>query len=134
MTLARFRKYALVGSITVVCAAAYAQTAPHATIPAHKSAVVLFNGSDLSQFDTFIRGRGLNSDPEHVFTVENGVIHVSGREMGYIVTKKPFHRFYLRAEFKWGEEGTIRRTRRTGPRQRDSLQHPGRSEGVASLD
>jgi hypothetical protein len=103
MTLARLRKYSLVGMVAVLGASACAQTAPHAAIPAHQSAVTLFNGSDLSQFDTFIRGRGLNSDPEHVFTVENGVIHVSGREMGYIVTKQPFHRFYLRAEFKWGE-------------------------------
>ena len=72
-------------------------------IPPHEDAVVLFNGSDLSQFDTFIRGRGLNTDPEHVFKVEDGVIHISGHEMGYIVTKKTFHRFYLRADFKWGE-------------------------------
>jgi hypothetical protein len=64
---------------------------------------VLFDGADLSQFDTFLRGRGLNADPEHVFKVEDKVIHVSGHEMGYIITKRSFHRFYLRAEFKWGE-------------------------------
>jgi Domain of Unknown Function (DUF1080) len=45
----------------------------------------------------------LNSDPDHVFQVENGVIHISGKEMGYIITKQPYHDFYLRAEFKWGE-------------------------------
>lgn len=72
-------------------------------IPPHKKLVTLFDGKNLSQFETFIRGRGLNSDPEHVFTVEDGVIHVSGREMGYIVTKRSFRRFYLRADFKWGE-------------------------------
>lgn len=72
-------------------------------VPAHGAAVVLFDGKDLAGFDTFIRGRGLNSDPEKVFRVEDGLIHVSGREMGYIVTKQSFHRFYLRAEFKWGE-------------------------------
>ncbi len=57
----------------------------------------------MNSFDTFIRGRGLNSDPGQVFTAEGGVLHVSGKEMGYIVTKQTFHRFYLRAEFKWGE-------------------------------
>lgn len=103
MTLARLQKYSLVGMVAVLGASVCAQTAPHTAIPAHKSAVTLFNGSDLSQFDIFIRGHDLNSDPEHVFTVENGVIHVSGRERGYIVTKQPFHRCYLRAEFKWGE-------------------------------
>ena len=72
-------------------------------IPPHGPAIVLFDGKDLSRFDTFIRGRGLNADPEHVFKVEDGVIHISGHEMGYLITKQPFHRFYLRAEFKWGE-------------------------------
>jgi len=84
-------------------ASAIAQSAPASAIPPHKGAIVLFNGGDLSQFDTFIRGRGLNADPEHIFRVEDGVIHVSGREMGYIVTRQSFHRFYLRADFKWGE-------------------------------
>ncbi len=79
------------------------QTAPVQAIPPRQQPIVLFGGSDLSHFDTFIRGRGLNSDPEHVFRVENGVIHVSGHEMGYILTKQSFHRFYLRADFKWGE-------------------------------
>ena len=72
-------------------------------IPAHEPMMVLFDGRDLSQFDTFIRGRGLNSDPEQVFRVEDGLIHVSGHEMGYLLTKRAFHQFYLRAEFKWGE-------------------------------
>ncbi len=72
-------------------------------IPAHGPAIVLFDGSNLAQFDTFIRGQGLNNDPEHVFQVEDGLIHVSGRQMGYIITKQQFHDFYLRADFKWGE-------------------------------
>lgn len=81
----------------------FAQTAPRSMIPRHKPAIILFNHSDLSQFEIFIRGRGLNSDPEHVFKVEDGLIHISGREMGYLITRQPFHRFYLRADFKWGE-------------------------------
>ena len=80
-----------------------AQTAPASAIPAHAPVTALFNGRDLAGFDTFIRGRGLNADPARVFQVENGLIHVSGHEMGYIITRQTFHRFYLRAEFKWGE-------------------------------
>jgi hypothetical protein len=72
-------------------------------IPPHETPVALFNGGDLSQFDTFIKTKGLNSDPDHVFKVEDGVIHVSGTEMGYIITKRSFQHFYLKAEFKWGE-------------------------------
>ncbi len=62
-----------------------------------------FDGTDLSHFDTFLRDRGLNNDPDHVFTVDHGLLHVSGHEMGYVITKQSFRRFYLRAEFKWGE-------------------------------
>src|ERR1700733_14113374 len=71
-----------------VCVHAVGQGAP--PIPAHKSAIVLFDGSDLKSFDTFLKSTGLNSDPEHVFQVENGVIHVSGKEMGYLITKKAY--------------------------------------------
>jgi len=72
-------------------------------IPPHKEGIVLFDGSNLNNFDVFLRSEGLNSDPNHVFQVENGMIHVSGKEMGYLITKQPYHDFYLRAEFKWGE-------------------------------
>ncbi len=79
------------------------QVAPASAIPPHQPVLALFDGGDLSQFDTFLRGRGLNNDPNHIFQVERGVIHVSGHEMGYLLTKQTFDRFYLRAEFKWGE-------------------------------
>lgn len=72
-------------------------------IPAHGPAEVLFDGKDLSHFDIVMKTTGLNSDPGHVFQVENGVIHVSGTEFGYIVTKQEYKNYYLRAEFKWGE-------------------------------
>jgi len=72
-------------------------------IPKHGPAVVLFDGKDLAQFDTFLPSAGLNADPNHVFTVENGVVDVSGTEMGYFITKQEYKNYYLRAEFKWGE-------------------------------
>ena len=88
----------------LVCATtAFAQSAPPISIPPHGAPIVLFDGSSLTQFDTFIRDRGPQNDPEHVFKVEASLIHVSGKEMGFIITKQAFHRFYLRADFKWGE-------------------------------
>jgi len=72
-------------------------------IPKHGKATFVFNGKNLSQFDTFLPSTGLNSDPNHVFTVQNGAVHVSGKEMGYIITKHAYKNYYLRAEFKWGE-------------------------------
>ncbi len=72
-------------------------------IPPHGAAIALFDGRDLTNFDTFLKEHGLNNDPDHVFRVENGVIHVSGKEFGYVISKQEFANYYLRAEFKWGE-------------------------------
>ena len=79
----------------------------------------LFNGKDLSGWDTyigpdlndsgkFITGQpiGLNNDPRHVFTVvrkdgEN-LVHISGENWGAIITKKEYADYHLQLEFKWG--------------------------------
>jgi hypothetical protein len=72
-------------------------------IPKHGPATVLFDGHDLSAFNTFLPSTGLNSDPAHVFTVERDAVHVSGKETGYFITKQEFKNYYLRLQFKWGE-------------------------------
>ena len=84
-------------------ALATAAFATSSEIPPHGAAIALFDGRDLANFDTFLKEHGLNNDPDHVFRVENGVIHVSGQEFGYLITKQEFANYYLRAEFKWGE-------------------------------
>ena len=76
---------------------------PAAEIPPTGKAIKLFNGKNLKGFDTFLRDKGLNSDPGKVFQVKNGVIHVSGVEYGYFITQKEYENYYLRCEFKWGE-------------------------------
>jgi hypothetical protein len=80
----------------------------------------LFNGKDLSGWDTYIgpdldsKGKpitgtpiGLNNDPRHVFTVvnENGenIIRISGENWGAISTKKEYENYHLQLQFKWGE-------------------------------
>src|SRR5258708_39231962 len=82
-------------------------------IPPHGQAVVLFEGRDLGNFDIFLKEHGLNNDPNHVFRVENGAIHVSGKEFGYVITKREFADYYMRAEVKW-RDGTY------APRERQS--------------
>ena len=66
-------------------------------------AVRLFNGRDFTGLYVFVKGHGKNNDPNHVFTVENGVIHVSGAEFGYVATEKEYENYRLTCEFKWGE-------------------------------
>lgn len=65
--------------------------------------IKLFNGKNLDGFDTFLKTKGLNNDPEKVFTVDHNMVHVSGAEYGYIITRQDYGDYYLRAEFKWGD-------------------------------
>jgi hypothetical protein len=76
---------------------------PGQDLAARGKSLVLFNGKDLTGFYTFLKNHGKNNDPDHVFTVENGVIHVSGAEFGYIATEKEYRNYRLTCEFKWGE-------------------------------
>ncbi len=64
----------------------------------------LFNGKNLDGWYSFLATKGKNNDPEKVFTVDNGVLHISGKEFGYICTEKTFKDFHLAVEFKWGEK------------------------------
>ena len=64
----------------------------------------LFNGKDLNGWYTFLKYKGKNNDPEKIFSVENGLLHISGKEFGYMCTEKEYKNFALAVEFKWGEK------------------------------
>ena len=64
----------------------------------------LFNGKNLDGWYSFLTTKGKNNDPEKVFTVENNLLHISGKEFGYICTEKTYKDFHLVVEFKWGEK------------------------------
>jgi len=74
------------------------------SIPPHGKLAPLFDGKDLTGFDTLLEKQGINSDPNKVFQVEKGVLHITGQEFGGLVTQKEYGNYYLRAEFKWGEK------------------------------
>ena len=73
-----------------------------ATTP--RSVVTLFNGRDLSGLTTWLKGHGKNSDPSRVFTVEDGVMRVSGEIFGAILTDRPYENYRAVVEWKWGEK------------------------------
>jgi hypothetical protein len=66
--------------------------------------VVLFNGRDLTNFYTFLKGHGKNNDPDKVFTVQDGVLRISGQTFGGLITEKEYANYRLVTEFKWGEK------------------------------
>ncbi|HKO79907.1 MAG TPA: DUF1080 domain-containing protein [Chitinophagaceae bacterium] len=64
----------------------------------------LFNGKDISGWYTFLKTKGKSNDPDTVFSVNNGLLKITGKEFGYIVTERSFSNFHLVVEFKWGEK------------------------------
>ncbi len=82
-----------------------------------QQSVQLFNGSDLEGWYTFIQDRGRNNDPQKVFTVQDGMIRISGEEWGCITSEQEYENYKLLIEFKWGEltyEPRIDRARDSG--------------------
>lgn len=64
--------------------------------------IQLFNGRDFSGLYTWLKESG-REDPKQVFSVKEGVIHISGEGMGYIATEQAYRDYHLTVEFKWGE-------------------------------
>ncbi len=64
----------------------------------------IFNGKDLTGWYSFLRSSGKDNDPDTVFSVSNGLLKITGKQFGYIVTEKTFTDFHLVVEFKWGDK------------------------------
>ncbi|WP_236972894.1 3-keto-disaccharide hydrolase [Membranihabitans marinus] len=64
--------------------------------------IKLFNGENLDGWYTFLKDRGRDNDPKSVFTVEDGIIKITGEEWGCITTDEEYENYHLTTEFKWG--------------------------------
>ncbi|MDG3004424.1 3-keto-disaccharide hydrolase [Paludisphaera mucosa] len=82
---------ALVLALNLVPAAAAADPAP----------LLRFNGKDLTGFYTYLHDHKYE-DPDKVFTVVDGVLQISGKEWGGVVTREEYSNYRLIAEFRWG--------------------------------
>lgn len=64
----------------------------------------LFNGKDFAGLYTWLRATGPD-DPQKVFTVKDGAIHMKGGEhRGVLVTKRAYKDYRVSVEYKWGEQ------------------------------
>jgi hypothetical protein len=74
-------------------------------VPLDDEFVALFNGKNLAGWYTWLQSQGKNSDPDKVFTVEEGgILHDQGSELGYIMTERSFGNFHFVLEFRWGQK------------------------------
>jgi hypothetical protein len=74
-------------------------------LPEFKSGepVFAFNGKDLNGWYTFLHEEKYG-DPNHVFSVQDGMLRISGQGYGGITTKQTFKDYHLVTEWKWGEK------------------------------
>jgi hypothetical protein len=63
----------------------------------------LFNGKDLSGWTTWLK-ESQREDPRKVFSVQDGMLHISGDGYGYLATDKEYRDYHLVTEFKWGDK------------------------------
>ncbi len=94
------RHRALVGAVLIVGCVAVAWAVP----PSESGEPVFaFNGKDLTGFYPYTHDHAYN-DPNRVFRVHDGMIHISGQEFGGLATCGNFSNYRLIVEWKWGTE------------------------------
>src|SRR5690606_12035897 len=65
------------------------------------SVIPLFNGSNLGGLYPWFSESGF-ADNNGVFTIEDGLLRVSGQRMGALITQDSYRDYVLILEFKWG--------------------------------
>jgi hypothetical protein len=73
-------------------------------VKANKADTELFNGKDLTNWVFKLKDPAI--DPSTVFTVQNGVIHISGSPFGYMRTKETYSDYRLHVEWRWPVEAS----------------------------
>lgn len=76
--------------------------APAEPAPPKDAVVLLFNGKDLTGLHTWLKDTK-HDDPRKVFSVRDGVLHVSGEGNGYVATEKEYRDYRLVVEYRWGK-------------------------------
>jgi hypothetical protein len=66
--------------------------------------IVLFNGKDLINWIFVVKDKSV--DPATVFTIKDGVIHISGNPFGYMRTKDTYSDYRLHVEWHWPSAAT----------------------------
>jgi hypothetical protein len=96
-----------------------------AVSPEH-GVIKLFNGENLDGLYTWIQDTQYD-DPRGVFTVTDGMLHVSGDGYGGILTERTYEDYHLVLEYKWGEKVWGDRAERT--RDSGMLIHSNGADG-----
>jgi hypothetical protein len=89
--------------LVAMLAPAWTSAAESSDAVAPQGVIHLFNGKDLSGWYPWLKGVG-RKDPKKVFSVKDGVIHVSGEGDGYLATDRAYKDYRLVVEYRWGQK------------------------------
>ncbi len=64
--------------------------------------VPLFDGKDTARWYTFLRDHGKDKDPNGNFTVRDGILRISGKDFGGLVTRDEYANYEVQVEYAWG--------------------------------
>lgn len=64
--------------------------------------VSFFDGKSLTGVYSWLEGTAFE-DPMKIFTIDNGLLHVSGNALGALISTQEFRNFRMVLEFKWGK-------------------------------
>ncbi len=81
----------------------------------------LLNGKDTHGWYSYLDKLGKDNDPEGNFKIEDHLLHIKGKNFGYLATEKSYANYYLKVIFKWGEQQYAPRA--TGKRDSGILYH-----------
>ena len=72
--------------------------------PITPNSLINFLGGQLDDFFyTWMQDSGYE-DPHEVFSLKDGMLHVTGNGLGGLITKREYRDYHLIIEFKWGEK------------------------------
>lgn len=102
---------------------------PRQEAVAPSDTISLFNGRDLEGWYTWLKETKLK-DPNHVFSVVDGMIRITGEDWGALTTQRMYRDYHLVVEWKWG--GPTHGIRDGKARDSGILVHAVGEDGLAS--
>lgn len=69
-----------------------------------QKSINLFNQQNLEGWYAFSQKTGKHKNASEVFSVENNMIRLYGKQVGYLMSNKSFKNFKLTVEFKWNTD------------------------------
>jgi len=109
------------GLLLAACLTVASPSAASGEKPDSEGWVPLFNGKNLDGWYSYLDSSGKNKDPNGVFKVENGMIHILDVAMsggksdnGYLATNQEFSNVRIHVEYKWGTKRASEGKRNSG--------------------